>query len=75
VGLNFDDVKKLLIVLRRLVEKGNTVLIIEHNLEVLRESDWIIEVGPEGGAKGGKIIFEGSISNLRKASTPTAKFL
>jgi len=75
VGLHFDDVKKLLIVLRRLVEKGNTVLIIEHNLEVLRESDWIIEVGPEGGAKGGKIIFEGSVENLRKAKTPTAKFL
>lgn len=75
VGLHFDDVKKLLIVLRRLVEKGNTVLIIEHNMEVLRESDWIIEVGPEGGAKGGKIIFEGSIKNLRKANTPTAKFL
>jgi excinuclease ABC subunit A len=75
VGLHFDDVKKLLIVLRRLVEKGNTVLIIEHNLEVLRESDWIIEVGPEGGAKGGKIIFEGRVENLRKAKTPTAKFL
>lgn len=75
VGLHFDDVKKLLIVLRRLVEKGNTVLIIEHNLDVLRESDWIIEVGPEGGAKGGKIIFEGSLKDLRKAATPTAKFL
>jgi excinuclease ABC subunit A len=75
VGLHFDDVKKLLIVLRRLVEKGNTVLIIEHNLEVLRESDWIIEVGPEGGAKGGQIVFEGTIKDLRKATTPTAKFL
>jgi excinuclease ABC subunit A len=75
VGLHFDDVKKLLIVLRRLAEKGNTVLIIEHNMEVLRESDWIIEVGPEGGAKGGKIIFEGTLADLKKSATPTAKFL
>ncbi|MFA5249585.1 MAG: excinuclease ABC subunit UvrA [Candidatus Paceibacterota bacterium] len=75
VGLHFDDVKKLLIILRRLVEKGNTVLIIEHNLDVLKESDWIIELGPEGGAKGGKIIFEGTLSDLKKSTTPTAKFL
>jgi len=75
VGLHFEDVRKLLIILRSLVEKGNTVLVIEHNLDVLREADWIIELGPEGGEKGGKIIFEGTRDNLSKAKTATAKYI
>jgi excinuclease ABC subunit A len=75
VGLHFDDIKKLLIVLRRLVEKKNTVIVIEHNPEVLREADWIIELGPEGGDRGGKIIFEGSPERLKFQKTWTAKFL
>jgi len=54
VGLHFDDAKKLLTILRRLVEKGNSVIIIEHNLDIIKESDWVIEIGPEGGDKGGK---------------------
>jgi len=75
VGLHFDDSKKLLVILRRLVEKGNTVLIIEHNLDVIKESDWAIELGPDGGDKGGKIIFSGPVDKLSKSSTWTAKFL
>jgi len=75
VGLHFEDIRKLLIVLRRLVEKGNTVVIIEHNPEVLKEVDWIIELGPEGGDKGGEIVFEGTPEELKKAKTWTAKFL
>jgi excinuclease ABC subunit A len=75
VGLHFDDAKKLLIILRRLVEKGNSVLIIEHNLQIIKESDWAIEIGPEGGDKGGKVIFEGTPEQLAKANTWTAKFL
>ncbi|MFZ3074535.1 MAG: hypothetical protein WA093_05450, partial [Minisyncoccales bacterium] len=75
VGLHFDDAKKLLIILRRLVEKGNTVIIIEHNLQIVEESDWCIELGPDGGANGGKIIFTGTPEELKKSRTPTAKFL
>ena len=75
VGLHFDDIKKLLIVLRRLVEKNNTVIVIEHNPEVLKEADWIIELGPEGGDKGGRIVFEGLPSKLVRQKTWTAKFL
>jgi len=75
VGLHFDDAKKLLIILRRLVEKGNTVLVIEHNLQIIKESDWAIELGPDGGDKGGQIIFNGTPEQLKKFATPTSKFL
>lgn len=59
VGLHFRDVSALLDVLQRLVDSGNTVLVIEHNLDVIKASDWIVDLGPEGGDKGGRIIFEG----------------
>ena len=59
-GLHFEDVKKLLEVLHSLVDKGNTIIVIEHNLEVIKTADHIIDMGPEGGEKGGKIIAEGS---------------
>ena len=59
-GLHFEDVKKLLEVLHSLVDKGNTIIVIEHNLEVIKTADHIIDIGPEGGEKGGKIIAEGS---------------
>ena len=59
-GLHFGDVKKLLEVLERLVESGNTVLVIEHNLDVIKRSDWIIDLGPEGGAAGGEVIAAGT---------------
>ncbi len=59
-GLHFEDVRKLLIVLHGLVYKGNTVLVIEHNLDVIKTADWIVDLGPEGGAKGGEILVEGT---------------
>src|SRR5215472_5463517 len=59
-GLHFDDVRKLLDVLHALVEQGNTVLVIEHNLEVIKTADWIIDLGPEGGDAGGHIIATGA---------------
>ncbi|HKD10775.1 MAG TPA: excinuclease ABC subunit UvrA [Thermoanaerobaculia bacterium] len=59
-GLHFDDIKKLLAVLGSLVEKGNTVIVIEHNLDVIRTADWIIDLGPEGGDAGGRIVAEGT---------------
>ena len=71
-GLHFEDLKKLLIVLHSLVLKGNTVLVIEHNLDLVKTADWIIDLGPEGGEKGGEIIAEGTpeeIASLPKSYT------
>jgi excinuclease ABC subunit A len=58
-GLHFEDVRKLLEVLHRLVETGNTVVVIEHNLDVIKTADWVIDLGPGGGVNGGRIIAEG----------------
>ena len=65
-GLHTHDVKKLLEVLHQLVKKGNTVIVIEHNLDVIKTSDWIIDLGPEGGNDGGKVLFQGSLKDLLK---------
>ena len=75
-GLHFDDIKMLLNVLNKLVDNGNTVLIIEHNLDVVKSSDYIIDIGPEGGKGGGKILFEGTPENLIKCKESfTAEYL
>jgi len=66
-GLHFDDVRKLLDVLQRLVDLGNTVLVIEHNLDVIKQADWIIDLGPEGGAGGGRIVAQGTPEQVAKA--------
>lgn len=66
VGLHFDDVKKLISVLQALVDKGNSVIVIEHNMDIIKVSDWIIDLGPEGGDKGGEIIFEGTPEQILK---------
>ena len=71
-GLHFEDIRKLLLVLNRLVDKGNTVLVIEHNLDVIKSADHVIDVGPEGGFRGGKIIAEGTpkeVSKIKKSYT------
>jgi excinuclease ABC subunit A len=67
-GLHFEDVRKLLIVLHSLVAQGNTVLVIEHNLDIIRNADWIIDLGPEGGEAGGRILAEGTVEEI--AATP-----
>src|SRR5690606_26811195 len=59
-GLHFEDVRVLLDVLDRLVDRGNTVLVIEHNLDVIKVADWVVDLGPEGGAGGGEILFSGT---------------
>lgn len=75
-GLHFADLQKLLLVLRRLVDTGNTVIVIEHNLDVIKNADWIIELGPGGGDSGGQIIATATPQNLaKKVSSPTGYFL
>ena len=63
-GLHFEDVKLLLGVLQRLVDRGHTVVVIEHNLDVIKSADWVIDLGPEGGEDGGKLLFSGTPENL-----------
>ncbi len=65
-GLHFDDIRKLLDVLHRLVNRGNTVMVIEHNLDVIKNADWIIDLGPEGGDKGGRIVAQGTPEDVAK---------
>ena len=67
-GLHFDDVRKLLLVLRRLVANGNTVIVIEHQLDVIRSADWIVDLGPEGGLDGGRVVCSGSPSSVANVS-------
>ena len=75
-GLHFEDVRMLLGVLNRLVEKGNTVIVIEHNLDVIKTADWVIDMGPGGGAAGGRIVAEGSPEDVCKVEdSATAEFL
>ena len=74
-GLHFEDINVLLGVLNRLVDKGNTVLVIEHNLDVLKCADYIIDMGPEGGKNGGMIVAEGTPKQISSGTSPTAKYL
>jgi excinuclease ABC subunit A len=75
-GLHFHDVKKLLEVLQQLVDSGNTVIVIEHNLDVIKTADWIIDLGPEGGEKGGEVIAQGTPEEIVKNDISyTGKFL
>ncbi len=75
-GLHFEDVNVLMGVINRLVGRGNTILIIEHNLDVVKSADWVIDIGPEGGKDGGQILFEGTPENLIKNNkSETARFL
>ncbi|MBP9817485.1 excinuclease ABC subunit UvrA [Candidatus Shapirobacteria bacterium] len=75
-GLHFADVEKLMALLNKLVDNGNTVFVIEHNLEVIRQADWIIDMGPEGGDKGGEIVAQGTINNIKDCKRSwTGKYL
>jgi excinuclease ABC subunit A len=75
-GLHFHDVKKLLEVLHELVSQGNTVVVIEHNLEVIKTADWVIDLGPEGGDGGGEIVAAGSPEDIIKVKRSyTGQFL
>jgi len=75
-GLHFEDVRKLLMVLQRLVDTGNTVVVIEHNMDVVKSADWIIDLGPEGGSGGGTLVAEGTPESVAKVKASyTGKFL
>jgi excinuclease ABC subunit A len=75
-GLHFEDIRKLLTVLSRLVDQGNTVLVIEHNLDVIKTADWVIDLGPEGGDGGGAVVVEGTPETVAKTTdSHTGKFL
>jgi excinuclease ABC subunit A len=75
-GLHFEDIRKLLMVLQGLVDKGNTVITIEHNLDVIKSADWIVDLGPDGGSGGGRIVASGTPEQVSKSSeSHTAKFL
>ena len=75
-GLHFEDIRVLLEVLQKLVDKGNTVLVIEHNMDVIKVADWIIDIGPDGGVKGGEIVFAGTPEELaKKADNFTGVYL
>ena len=75
-GLHFEDIRKLLGVLQALVEKGNTVLVIEHNTDVIKSADWVIDLGPDGGSGGGELVAEGTPEQVAKsARSVTGKYL
>jgi excinuclease ABC subunit A len=75
-GLHFHDIKKLLIALNTLIEQGNTILVIEHNMDMIKSADWVIDIGPEGGDLGGNVVFEGTPEDLLQVkSSYTAKYL
>ena len=76
-GLHFEDVSKLLEVIHRLTDLGNSVVIIEHNLDVIRNADWIIDLGPEGGEDGGRVVAQGTpeqVSKIKKSYTGQALY-
>jgi excinuclease ABC subunit A len=76
VGLHFEDVRKLIDILNRLVDKGNSLVVIEHNLDVIKCADWIIDVGPEGGVGGGKVVAQGSPEHVATIDTShTGRYL
>ncbi len=75
-GLHFEDIKQLLNILHQLVDKGNTVLIIEHNTDIIRNADWIIDLGPDGGDKGGEIVCAGTVEDIKKCkASATGRYL
>jgi len=74
-GLHFEDIRVLLKVINKLVDKGNTMVVIEHNLDIIRCADYIIDLGPGGGREGGRIMGEGTPEQVATLDTPTARYL
>ena len=74
-GLHFYDVEKLLKAFDQLLEQGHSLVVVEHNPDVIRSADWVIDLGPDAGDRGGEIVFEGSPEDLKKADTYTARYI
>ena len=75
-GLHMSDITGILAIINRLVDKGNTVIVIEHNLDIMRSADWLIDIGVDGGSRGGQVLFEGKPVDLRDCQKSiTAKFI
>ena len=75
-GLHAKDIEKLLVLLRKLVDGGNTVVMVEHRLELIAQADWIIDMGPDGGSGGGEVVFEGTPEQITKCeASKTGNFL
>ena len=75
IGLHYADVKKLIEILQKLVDKGNTVIVIEHNLDFIKSADYILDIGPEGGDGGGELVAEGTPEEVANTDTYTGKYL
>ena len=76
IGLHYDDVAKLIEILNRLADKGNSVILIEHNLDIIKSADWILDIGPEGGTGGGQLVAKGTPENVAaNAKSETGKYL
>ncbi len=76
VGLHMEDIQMLLKTINKLVDGGNTVIVIEHHLDVIKSADWVIDLGPEGGAEGGEVIAEGTVEDIIKCERSyTGQFL
>jgi excinuclease ABC subunit A len=73
-GLHFHDIKKLLISFNVLLAKGNTIIVIEHNVDIIKSADWVIDIGPEGGENGGYLVFEGTPEDLLKSENSQTGF-
>ena len=73
-GLHFHDINKLLVAFHALVENGHTVLVVEHNIDVIKAADWMIDLGPNGGASGGHLLFEGKPEDAIHSDSVTAKY-
>ena len=75
-GLHMADIEKLLLIIKNLINNDNTVIVIEHNLDIIKHADWIIDLGPEGGSRGGEILFEGTPEEIIKCEESyTGKYL
>ena len=75
IGLHYEDVKKLIEILQKLVDKGNSVLVIEHNLDLIKSSDYVLDIGPDGGDGGGKLVAKGTPEEVANSDTHTGEYL